>query len=1129
MTDPQAVLPILTGEQQAALGTSQASVALSAGAGCGKTYVLTERFIRHLAGEGLPACALARLVTLTFTDKAARELRERVRASCRSRGAQGTVEARRGWRSILRRIEAAPIGTFHAVSGEILRRFSIEAGVEPGFAIAEESITPSIQEEAISRCVRTWLAEGDEDFHALAVELGVPQVCDCLSRLVSLRTRGNLAWWGYREPEEIVDRWRSVWETRVLPATVEHFVSFAQPLVDVLDPADCSHPVMRDRISFLKESLSLLREQANPQALLKEIQDHAKVQGGGGKSKWVSEETYQSAKSVLERIRDATKKITSCVYDEVITRQGAEMAGRLARLASTATDTYEQAKRELSLLDFDDLLVRLRLILENPPETVREWLASSIDFVMVDEFQDTDPIQGEIVRRLAGADLESGRLFLVGDVKQSIYRFRGASPQVFDQFRSSFPMEGRLRLTANFRSRPEVLDFVNAVFADAFRDGPHLLAPGHESPERDGRVAVEFLWAHTNTNDIDGDSTQSVDQRRRLEARWIAGHLARRLAEGWPILDKIKKKSRDANAGDVVLLFRSLNDAAVYESAIVRAGLDYHVVGGAAFYGQQEVLDVINLLSVIEDPFDELALAATLRSPFGCISDVGLYWLSTTAHGALALGLKNCESVTELADLDRQRARRFETLSTRWRSLKDRVSIASLLEQCLDESGYEAALVGEFLGERRRANVRKLVRLARRYDSQAGLTLADFVARLRADYNDPPREDEAATTDEMGQAVRLMTIHQAKGLEFPIVVLPDLNRQAPTSRSAMSFHPDLGPILKPPEDDSTTELKGQGESLGRLALKEFERQEDAEEALCLFYVATTRARDALILSAGMSPGEAPRSPALRLLDERFDPVTGQCRIHSEHWTAPTVRVHLTEPTNPAAARSVAGRRVPRVRQIRRIIERSSLSEPPLQLVANSRQLQVDLDPARTLSSHASRVLRLMRAILNDPNCWNARALPEISSRHARLQVPFASRRVELEARERIGQLNEAGLGNRLASAYRIASFRPWVYPWRRVNQATVIIRGLVDFVIRNDHGSLELVNVAHEESQAERELARLGLSKRFATAQGHSEVERGSIIWMGPAVAYEVHEVIDADLVDSLFMNAVRSTGDEAR
>ena len=366
-----------------------------------------------------------------------------------------------------------------------------------------------------------------------------------------------------------------------------------------------------------------------------------------------------------------------------------------------------------------------------------------------------------------------------------------------------------------------------------------------------------------------------------------------------------------------------MTDLWPFESALADEGFDYHTIGGSAFYAQQEVHDVINLLSVVEDPFDEIAMAGALRSPFFGVSDEGLFWLATTFQdGGLAAGLHRLDEIAKLSPLDRRRAVRALELLSRWRSMKDHVPMARLVAQMLDESGFEAAVVCEFLGERKLANTRKIVRLARDFDRQGGFTLAEFVARLRADLENEPREEQAATTDESGASVRLMSIHQAKGLEFPIVVLPDLARASSNRSPLVACHPDLGLVVRPPQSSpSAGESPGDSapESFAWRAYLTLERADDEQESLRLFYVAATRARDALILSAGLGPDEPVKttSVAMRLLDDRFDRRTGLYRLASvEPGPLQAVHVSIMSPPVPRGERP-RRQRVPRLRRLRR--------------------------------------------------------------------------------------------------------------------------------------------------------------------------------------------------------------------
>ncbi len=945
--------PRLTPQQEDALSVSTANVALGAGAGCGKTSVLTERFLRFLDGPNRRP--LRSIVALTFTDKAARELRERVRLACRKKLDAG--DDRRYWRLVLRGLEAAPIGTFHAFCGNILRRFPIEAGVEPGFRVLEESIAPSLLDLSLSACFRTWLAEQNEDLKTLAIEHGLTPIRDALLDLVGDRRGHDHAGWASKSEEEILQTWHTIWTTRARPNALARVVEAAEPILRLAEQHRCSHKVMNERLAFLRQVLPELPLADDPDPLLEEVVANARVQGGGNKDHWPSEEVFAEVKDELTRLREKIKRYQkSATFSDEISRLCAEDGLRFARLATTAEERYSAAKREQSYLDFDDLLLMTRDLLARPGSPVLRTLQGEISVLLVDEFQDTDPVQAEILDRLMGSHESTGRLFLVGDTKQSIYRFRGAEPKLFDEFHDRFPAEGRKHLTENFRSAPGVIDFVNALFreSEGFQGERHQLQPRSSGFVPTHEPAVEFLWPF-DPELANARNQMSAGEGRRVEGTWIARRIRQLIDQKTLIWDRDTKSARPVHAGDVVLLLRSLNDAAAYEHALVEAGLEYYLVGGSAFFTQQEVQDLVNLLSVIEDPLDEVSLAGALRSPFFGLSDEALYWLCQ--RGDLASGLAVVDRVHDLTEWDREGAQRAGLLLERWRGQKDRVPIAHLIDQALGESGYEAAILAEYLGARKRANVRKLVRQARKFDD-AGLSLADFVTRLRADLRKPPREEQAATTDEEGEAVRIMSIHQAKGLEFPVVVVPDLDRKPPATRQKVAFDRDLGMVVKPAgdheDDDDPDRSSDSGLSLGWTTYRAIEQAEEEREALRVLYVAATRARERLILSAGVAVDSKPISPSLRLLDSRFDRSTGECLTDlPPDLTPPRARVIVDPPPEPQPRSKVGGRKRPRLLAVAREIERG---------IERSRPVPVETEPIEDDNSHRVHVRPRGRAL-----------------------------------------------------------------------------------------------------------------------------------------------------------------------
>ena len=1036
-----------TPEQREAL-EADVGVALSSGAGCGKTTVLTDRFLRALE-ERRP---LDRLVAVTFTEKAAAEMRQRIRSRCRERADAGDADADY-WRRVLRGLEAGRIGTFHGFCLDLLKRYAVQAGLPPEFAVLDEAVAPTLRDEALRGLIRRWLAEGHPDLVALAVELGLDAVREGLRSLLTGRALADPGRWAALEAEDLIRHWNEAWEAEGRPAVLRNFVDDARPCLELLRSNQCEHRVGAIRRAALLAEIPMLPIAPRPDLSFDEIREAAKVSGGGGGKDWPSIDVFEQVKERYTNLRGAVDRTRKRLnIDDALTRRSAELGVRFARLASEVQREVDRLKQRREAADFEDLLVRARDLLLGQESGVLETLRSEIDLLLVDEFQDTDPIQGAIVRALAGEDPSDARLFLVGDSKQSIYRFRGAAPRIFEEFRDDLPPEGRLALTGNFRSVPGVIDFVNALFRDLY-DAPEEALRAEHQVERgeEDAPAVEFLWPFEQ-----GASTKrpTVADRRRTEARWIARLLADRLERGWMIRVPKEGVVREARAGDVAILFRAMTTAGVYEAALADEGIDSHTFDGSAFFAQQEVLDVVNLLAAIEDPFDPLALAASLRSPCFGVSDLGLYWLANARlddrPADLARNLRRGDEVAELSRADRRRAVRARDLLERWRGAKDRVSVAALLDRVLDESGLEAALVAEPMGDRRRANVRKLVRLASQYD-RGGFPLADYVARLRTDQRQLAREDQAATNTEAGDAVRLMSIHRAKGQEFPVVIVPDLDRKAPPMSRGVVIHPRHGPIVRadlepgasPPPWAADDRPRSLGEQLYRASEDRMER----DEADRLFYVAATRAQSHLILSSGLAATAADHKPearALELLAERFDLQTGRLRGEiPEGWPEPRVGVIADAPGRRSSRGGALRKRADRLDVVRTITRTAPVPMAPLE-PSWPAPSWVEHDPAEGLTPFASRVDALIRRVLHDPEAsWAADPLAAIE-RAARGTVPASPPRVSGVVREVIGPWFEGALAHRIAAAEE----RRAGVSWTLGDARGAVHRGAIDLAFR---------------------------------------------------------------------------------
>jgi hypothetical protein len=330
---------------------------------------------------------------------------------------------------------------------------------------------------------------------------------------------------------------------------------------------------------------------------------------------------------------------------------------------------------------------------------------------------------------------------------------------------------------------------------------------------------------------------------------------------------------RPVQAGDVVLLFRAMTNVELYEAALRHYGLDYYLVGGRAFFAQQEIYDLLNLLRALENPQDAVSLAGTLRSPFCCLSDETLYQLARQPHG-LWHGLNDEQAHLTLTAEQRGRVERAARQLNEWRSVKDCLPIAGLLNRAFADSGYDAATQFEFLGDRKLANLWKLIDLARTFDRSGLFGLAEFIARLGDLVRSQPREEQAATQPENADVVRLMTIHQAKGLEFPVVFLPDMAATGGGSHLPVAhWDARLGCVVRPPNEEEPP--------FGDFGWKLWQAGETVEEwreELRTLYVACTRAEDYLVLSTALKPNLRSEGSWMRLLAERFDLHTGSCLI-----------------------------------------------------------------------------------------------------------------------------------------------------------------------------------------------------------------------------------------------------------
>ena len=888
---PSSVSDPLTDQQRRAVATRGVSVVLSSGAGCGKTTVLTERYLSHLRDD---KAEVGQVVAITFTDRAARQMRQRIRENVEKQleDAKDNDAATDTWTRHLRNMETAPISTIHAFCAALLRQHAVEAGIDPRFDVLEEVLSVNLEAEALSSCLQRLLTaqtEAGEDLRQLVLLYGWRPVVDATRHL--LRSRDETRWriWLDAPAAQAAEQWCEFGRKELLPLHIGHLLS-ARPSVthclDLLRRSPALPGVMADNVHRLLEELPRLAEAPDLAAAVAEFHELAKV-GAIGKKAWPDPATYGPIKTAFEKLRAELKNWEFDCFNATpdVLQEAVAVGRRLLRVAAETVDAYQERKRAHGVVDFQDLLTSTRDLLRNHP-AVCARLRQRYRYLLIDELQDTDPVQMELVELLCGADLTTGKLFAVGDANQSIYRFRGADVHLFQGLRNQMADKGRQDLTQNFRSQPAILQFANALFRNHLKPFAELKA---KRQQINPGACVEFLWSPRSEKE---GVKATVTEGRIKEARWIAERTAALVRDEAKIVVDEKGHLRPVTPGDVVLLFRAMTNVSLYEAALRDSKLDYYLVGGRAFFAQQEIYDLLNLLRTLENPQDGVSLAGVLRSPFCCVSDEALFVFGRHEHGLWA-GLCDESNDARLPADQHEPVARARRHLQRWRGLKDRLPIARLLGAVFADSGYDAATQFEYLGDRKLANLWKLQDLARTFDRSGIFGLAEFIARLGDLVGNQAREEQAATQFETGNVVRLMTIHQAKGLEFPVVIVPDVAAIGHGGGQPIAqWDRRLGCVAKTPVEDDEAVFADFGWQLWKMQADLEEWQED----LRTLYVACTRAQDYLILSSSLPESYQPAGPWMQTLAERFDLQAGECLATDvEEGQKPVVKVIDRDP------------------------------------------------------------------------------------------------------------------------------------------------------------------------------------------------------------------------------------------
>ena len=827
------------------------TLVVEAAAGTGKTTALVNRIVAALA---LERAELGRIVAVTFTEKAAGELKLRLRAeieAARIDTARDPAEHAR-LSSALGQLEEARIGTIHSFCADLLRERPVEAGVDPMFEVAADDVAGELFESAFDRWFEQALgAPGEGLRRLLRRRAGFDR--EGPRPIIRSAAWDLLQWRDFRTPwsHQAFDRDPEidalVEEIRALGATIGH-----------VDPEDWLGKALGEIAHPIEEATRLETVRGRDYDAL-EAALLALLRGYDGRWRWKGWGESFGALSRAEVMarRDALRTRLTRFRDTA----GCNLAPLLRDELWPIVDYYEAAKKRAGVLDFMDLLLIARDLVRDRA-AVRAELQQRISHIFVDEFQDTDPLQAEILLLLAAADpAESdwrrarplnGKLFIVGDPKQSIYRFRRADVALYQDVKRRLLECGAAleHLTVSFRATPELQAAINAAFTP--------LMPS-ESPTQPAYSPLMPFRADCPTQPslVVLPVPAPFSERGYVTKRQIdestpdaAGALVRWLVEesGWSVTTRDKPDLRVAiEPRHICMLFRRFSSygrdvTRPYVRALEARHIAHVLVKGGSFNEREEVEALRNALGAIERPDDELAVFATLRGPLFALDDGALLRFRAAAGtlhpfrklpADLPAELKEiADALTVLRDLSRGRNRR---------------PIAETIACLLAAVRAHAAIAIWPTGEQALANVMRLMDLARRYEARrAARSFRGFVDALEARA---AREEsgDAPVVEEGAEGVRIMTVHRAKGLEFPIVLLADLTCNETTGDASRWVDPASGLCALRLAGHAPRELLDHAEE---------ETRRDREEAMRLLYVGATRARDLLIVPAvGSAPQE----------------------------------------------------------------------------------------------------------------------------------------------------------------------------------------------------------------------------------------------------------------------------------
>lgn len=881
-----------TKEQQKVIELRNRNILVSAAAGSGKTAVLVERIIQMLTDEEHPM-DVDRLLIVTFTEAAASEMKERIRSAIETALEVNPGNAHLQRQSTL--IHSAQITTIHSFCLSVIREHFHLIDMDPGFRIAEEGELRLLKQDVLSELLEECYVNQEERFMELVEKLGSGKNDKKLEGMILQLYEYSRS---YPQPQKWLEHCVNQYAecetylkqegTGEEPVFLRRALDWAQKYIeDLVELADqciriCEEPdgpymyapmLEEDRIILDK-----LAGAADFEELYERLSDIKWKALSRKKDESVDSEKRTQVQDIRKQIKDLIGELGKTYFYETPAELLLDMVNAkgameiLAELVNRFAIMFADQKQRKHLIDYNDMeQFALQILTEEkegeliPSQTAREYQEQFYE-VMIDEYQDSNLIQEAILTSVSTVSREKYNIFMVGDVKQSIYRFRLSRPELFMEKYDSYSSEDsemqKIDLHKNFRSRPEVLDGVNYIFRQIMRrdlggivyDEQAALYPGAEFEPvigADGKSAYEMELLLVDAQKT-GNEFELSDNNKQLEVRVIAKRI-KELLRTAKVTDKASGQLRPAEYRDIVILMRSVKGwADVVSSILAEEGIPAYIGSTEGYFGTYEISVLLDYLQLLDNQRQDLPLAAVLASPFVGLNPQQLAEIRLAAKEGFfykaAEGLAQRageEEEKEEKDSLAYKLRAFYLQLTHFREMVPYTAIHELLQKIIEETGfslYVAAMPG---GERRIANVEMLVEKAAAFEGTSYKGLFNFIRYIEQLQKYDVDYGEANIADEQENTVRIMSIHKSKGLEFPIVFVAGMGKKFNTTdiTGSVIIHPEWGVGLDAVDLQRRTKIP----TFLKKTIQQEIKLENLGEELRVLYVALTRAKEKLIL------------------------------------------------------------------------------------------------------------------------------------------------------------------------------------------------------------------------------------------------------------------------------------------